>query len=207
MNIFYLHSDSIKEQLVSNVIVLDSFFEDPKSIFDIALKQKYYSINDNPNDYSKKSEPISYLGSRTLSLKSILEQSIYNKIHKKILSTFTLNTPHNSITSIDANISTLFHALFENDLYEEKNIHIDSVLYAGIVYLNERLEGDHYGTLLNGVIIPYKFNRLVLYRADIPHTAMNGYGKDVTDSRLTLNFFINKVNISIINKQNKKYME
>ena len=187
--------------MLANVIVLDSFFEDPHSIVDIALKQKFYSVNDNPNDYDniQSDKPISYLGSRTLSLKYILEESLYHQIDNKMLSAFTLNTPYNSSISIDADMSSLFHALFENDLYEDKWIHKDTVLYAGIVYLNEHLEGDNHGTLLDGQIIPYKFNRMVLYRADMPHAAMNGYGKTINDSRLTLNFFINTINISIIN--------
>jgi hypothetical protein len=201
--------------MLANVIVLDSFFEDPHSIVDIALKQKFYSAHDNPNNYNNpesqsnlqykvvkaSDRSISYLGSRTLSLKNTLEESVYRKIDNKILSVFALNTPYNANISISADLSSLFHALYEDDLYEDVWIHTDTVLYAGIVYLNEHLEGDHYGTLLDDKIVPYKFNRLVLYRADTPHTAMNGYGQDISNSRLTLNFFINKINIYFINNK------
>lgn len=190
--------------MFANVIVVDSFFEDPESIVELALKQKFYTVENNPNNYkdnqSDLKKPISYLGARTLSLKHILNKSECDKINNKILSVFSLDIPNNCNISIDADMSCLFHALFDEDKYDDKWIHIDSVLYAGIIYLNKNLESETYGTLLNGKIIPYKFNRLVLYRADLPHAPMNGYGKELDDSRLTLNIFINKLNIVLSNK-------
>jgi hypothetical protein len=190
--------------MFANVIVVDSFFEDPESIVELALKQKFYTVEDNPNNYkdnqSDLNKPISYLGARTLSLNEILDKKECYKINNKILSVFSLDIPNNCDISINADISCLFHALFEEDKYDDKWIHQDSVLYAGIIYLNKNLESETYGTLLNGEIIPYKFNRLILYRADSLHAPMNGYGKEIDDSRLTLNIFINRLTISLNNK-------
>jgi hypothetical protein len=184
--------------MLKEIAVIDNFFKEPEKIVTLALKQNYYTVKEHPHDYENTAPNIFYNGRRTLSLKNILDKEICENINQQILTTlFKTHIREESEINISSDISCLFHSLFEDDQYDPRNMHEDSVIYAGIVYLNPKLDSDKHGTIVKNVTIPYKFNRLVIYRSDFMHCALNGYGNDIADSRLTLNIFINKIEISI----------
>lgn len=184
--------------MFSPVNVIDNFFKNPEEIVDLAIKQQYYLVNDNPNYVRDKKENIFYAGRRTLLLKHILEKNTVEKINDEILkSLFEPTVRKESEIEVKSDISCLFHSLFENDIYNANNTHQDNVIFAGVVFLNKNLESDKHGTMVGGKIVPYKFNRLVFYRADLSHCPLNGFGNDIMNSRLTLNLFVNEIKLSV----------
>jgi hypothetical protein len=182
--------------MFKEITIIDNFFKDPHKIVALALSQQYYAVKENP-EYEKDSH-IYYNGKRTVFLKYILEKNVYENLSNEILTNIINNAIRKeSKINISADMGCLFHSLTENDVYDKNNTHQDTVLFAGVVYLNENLESNTHGTLVNNITIPYKFNRLVLYRGDLLHCPLNGYGKDITKSRLSLNIFINKLDLSL----------
>ena len=187
--------------MFKEIVVVDNFLKDPNSIVELAVKQKYYACNDNPNNYTV-SDNTFYNGKRTLALKRVLSNIDSDNINNEILTTlFNLHIPHHCKVNVEAEISCLFHSLMEQDVYDINNMHTDTVLFAGVIYLNKNLDSDNHGTIVNNNIIPYKFNRLVMYRTDMMHCPLNGYGNSIHESRLTLNIFINKINITATNNK------
>jgi hypothetical protein len=75
--------------------------------------------------------------------------------------------------------------------------HIDpDACYAGVVYLSPNAPLNS-GTIVDGKLVENKFNRLVLYRANIIHSpSSHPFGMTVDDSRLTLNLFITELAIT-----------
>jgi len=75
--------------------------------------------------------------------------------------------------------------------------HIDpNACYAGVVYLSPNAPLNS-GTIVDGKLVENKFNRLVLYRANIIHSpSSHPFGMTVDDSRLTLNLFITELAIT-----------
>jgi len=182
--------------MFNDITVIDNFFKEPHKIVSLALSQQYYAVKENPN--YERDRNIYYNGKRTLFLKHILAETIYENLNKEILTNVISNNIRKECKfNINADIACLFHCLLNNDVYDQNNTHQDSVLFAGVVYLNENLESNIHGTMVNNITIPYKFNRLVLYRGDLLHCPLNGYGTDIINSRLTLNIFINKLDLSI----------
>jgi hypothetical protein len=184
--------------MLKEITVIDNFFKEPEKIVSLALEQNYYTVKEHPDNYEHTAPNIFYNGKRTLFLKNILDKEICENINDQILTTlFKSHIREESEINISSDISCLFHSLFEGDQYDPRHTHKDSVIYAGIVYLNPKLNSDKHGTIVNNITIPYKFNRLVIYRADLMHCPLSGYGNDIKDSRLTLNIFINKLELSV----------
>lgn len=189
--------------MFKDITVIDNFFKEPQKIVSLALSQQYYAVKENPN--YERDRNIYYNGKRTLFLKYVLPENVHQNLNKEILTNIISNNIRNeSKFNISADMGCLFHSLSDNDVYDHNNTHQDSVLFAGVVYLNKDLESNTHGTVVNNITIPYKFNRLVLYRGDLLHCPLNGYGEHITNSRLSLNIFINKLDLSlsgtIINK-------
>jgi len=99
--------------------------------------------------------------------------------------------------SVGFEINCLFHSLTQYDLIGEEGFHNDSSDMAGVVYLNNRTDIDpfRHGTTIirdgERIHIPYEYNKLILYRGSMRHSASTGFGKDIADSRLTFNMFFN----------------
>jgi hypothetical protein len=71
-------------------------------------------------------------------------------------------------------------------------------MFAGIVYLSENVP-ESAGTILKfddkEIEIENYYNRLVMYRSNIVHSAAEGFGETLSNSRKTLNFFVKKLEI------------
>jgi hypothetical protein len=183
--------------MFSAINVIDNFFKNPEQIVHLANNQQYYIFKDNPR-YLRDEKKIFYNGRRTLFLKDTLKKNVVENLNDEILKNlFESTIRKESQIEITADISCLFHSLFEDDVYDINNAHKDSVIFAGVVYLNKNLESNNHGTIIDGKVIPYKFNRLVFYRADLLHCPLNGFGNDIKDSRMTLNIFVNKIKLSV----------
>lgn len=178
---------------------IDNVFENPNSIVDLALNQTYLSSDKNPTTQNTK---ISYSGTRTLPLNSLLSTADYINLTTQLLSKIFRDSPN---IHVKAQTTCLFHSLTSNDIPDNYWKHRDTALYSGVVYLNNTFvdKFNNHGTKIfknsEEINIKYEFNKLVLYRGDYLHSPNFGFGESLEDSRLTLNFFINDISISTKN--------
>jgi hypothetical protein len=190
--------------MIDDVLCIESIFDDPQEIINLAKKQRYYFCEDNP---TLKNTNINYSGERTDHLANILSDDEYYELTKKIISKIFKNVPS---SNIKAQIVCLFHYLTEMDIPNNSWMHKDTSLYSGVIYLSEGFNDkyNNHGTkiIIGRDVVNYqnKFNRLVLYRGDYLHSANFGFGQNMDNSRLTLNFFINEITIDMNNENNVK---
>jgi len=190
--------------MINDILCVSNVFENPQEIIQLAKKQSFYSCEENP---SIKNTNIQYKGERTLQLHAVLQEKDYVDLTEKIVKKIFQQVPTANITLQPI---CLFHHLIEKDVPDKTWLHRDTSLYSGVIYLNETFidKFNNHGTKIikNGeeVNIKNEFNKLVLYRGDYLHSANFGFGNCLDNSRLTLNFFINEINISISNKNKVK---
>lgn len=179
-------------------VVIDDVFEDPDKILEIAKKYTFYSSNE-PNPMNARGEQ--WKGYRSDLILMQHKGKCCQPIIEKILDSY-FNT---SMSQVELSISDrfMFHyipkefALKKGETWE----HIDgSDLFAGVLYLDKNPKKNTGTILFDGdkkVKVENKYNRLVFYRSDIMHTPdkASAYGTDLSDSRLTLVFFIDMISI------------
>jgi len=190
--------------MIDDVLCIESIFDDPQEIINLAKKQRYYSCEDNP---TVKNTNIKYSGKRTDHLANILSDDEYYELTNKIISKIFKNVPS---ANIKAQTICLFHYLTEMDIPNNSWMHKDTSLYSGVIYLSEGFNDkyNNHGTkiYIKNEDLNYRnqFNRLVLYRGDYLHSANFGFGQNIDNSRLTLNFFINEIMIDMKNENKVK---
>jgi hypothetical protein len=190
--------------MINDILCIENIFDDPEQIISLAKEQKYYSFRDNP---TVKNTNIKYSGNRTDHLSNLLSDGEYYGLTKKIISKIFKNVPP---SNIKAQTICLFHYLTEMDIPNKSWIHKDTSLYSGVIYLSEKFNDkyNNHGTkiYIKGEELNYRnqFNRLVLYRGDYLHSANFGFGQNIDNSRLTLNFFINEIMIDVKNENKIK---
>ena len=172
-----------------NVLIIDNFFDNPEEIVEQSLDQDYNCSKDIDSGWQ---------GYRTARLEP-------SPIQEKILQTVS---DHFKIQN--HNIESYYHILPIEVIhwdaqwdpatrvrdYHSYKYHADPVPYAGVIYLSDAPENC--GTsVVNGernqiVSYPHKYNRLIAYPGYYVHAPTSPYGKDITDGRLTYNFFISQ---------------
>ena len=167
-------------------IVIDSFFEDPWKIIEFSKTL----------EYGGPSKTEYWRGLRTTNLKDIDLQFFTGTAQKILYSYF--ETQYNY--GVDGNMC--FHRYGESGaggLDDAFDVHTDRNYYSAIIYLTPNVPMDN-GTQLyrkvDGEYVPdvvyhNKFNRLIMFPGNIPHSAMKVNGGN--DDRLTLLFFIDKL--------------
>ena len=192
--------------MFSDIMCIDDILDNPDEIFEIAKKQKYYSCLENPKIKKNDKVKISYNGKRTLSLcdvnKNLHKQLTGQIINKVFRFQDSIRKDCNIVVRCQA--ISLFHYLTEDDVPNNTWPHRDTALFSGVIYLNKDFNDrfNNHGTkIIEGkeTDFAYKYNRMVLYRGDYMHSANFGFGKNIDDSRLTLNFFINDLSIEYRN--------
>ena len=179
-------------------IIIDDVYENPDEVVELAKTFKFYSSNES-NPMNSKGED--WKGRRSDLIlphqKSLCGQPVIEKI---------LNSYFNiSIAKVELTISDrmMFHYIPKkfSKKKDESWEHIDgSDLFAGVIYLDKNPKKNS-GTILKDgdkkIVVQNKYNRALFYRSDILHTPDKGsaYGNDITDSRLTLVFFIDMIDI------------
>jgi hypothetical protein len=186
-----------------DIITIENVFDNPQEIVELALAQKYYFSGDNPTVTGTK---INYMGKRTLPL-SMLDEEQHIKITNQILSKLFKDVVRDDCKfNINAQTVCLFHSLTEADRPDNSWCHRDTATFSGVVYLNENFKDrfNNHGTRICRPVrdhhIPYEFNKMVLYRGDYLHSANFGFGQELNESRLTLNFFINDIELKLENE-------
>lgn len=192
--------------MLLDFITIPNFFDNPESVYDLALKQKYYSLENHPND-STRSLGLYYNGTKTMPLRDVMPEEEYNSFGNMCLSKIVKHTiKPNMLVDFRANYTCHFASLMETDLSEPRLIHTDSTLISGFVYIQKEkpeypfLHGT--SVIVNGkpIQVEYEYNTCVLFRSDLLHTPNHGFGKTLETSRLTFNLFINSIDMSIKNK-------
>jgi hypothetical protein len=188
--------------MLKDLIIVPNFFDNPNEIVEIAKQQKYYNVIDHPED---KDSRVSWGGFRTERLDYIVDSNI-NKIIKETIINKIIKSdvPDQTKTSVSYWGHSFFHYFTNEYKAESKNLHKDSGLYAGVVYLNEISleETSKHGTIIfnkqkDEFVMPYEFNTAIFYRSDFMHAPLNGFGNDVNDARLSLCFFIEELNFNL----------
>ena len=164
-------------------IVIDNFLKDPWKIIEFSKTL----------EYSGPPKTAYWRGLRTENLKDIDIQFFTGIAHKILYSYF--ETQYNY--GVDG--SMYFHQYGESGaggIDDSYDVHTDESLYAGIIYLSPNVPMDNGtqlyrkvdGEYLPDVVYHNKFNRLIMFPGNIPHSAMKLTGGN--DNRLTLLFFI-----------------
>jgi hypothetical protein len=174
-----------------DLVTIPNCFKDPKSIFELAKRQQFYTRAENPDQ-----ENIFYWGARTKPLSSVLTTNVYNLLLREYFDRIfqVIESPRQDVRF---EVNCVFHSLQETDRLSPADLHQDSSVCAGVVYLNDvtDIDPNRYGTIVikdnEKINVPYEYNTLVLYSGNYFHSANAGFGKDLDSSRLTLNMFFN----------------
>ena len=185
--------------MLNNFFVIDNLFSDPDEIVKIAKQQKYYKIDEHPKD---KNTHISWEGIRTEWLHDVCSENtqmlLQNEITRKLCNTIRPD----AFIDVDQDMRMHFHLFTSENKHKPEWFHMDTTIMAGVIYLNKDIaDNPKHGTIIkfNGVdeTIPNRYNRLVAYRGDYIHAPASGFGNNLDDGRLTLNFFIHSLNLSV----------
>lgn len=177
---------------MKDLIIIDNIFDDPDSILNYALNEKYYDSENHPHS---KNSILHWKGMRT-SLINESNPSFFNKNISAIINKF-INVKTSCEIHLEAEM--YFHYMNKSFSYNESWLHKDSKCYiAGVVYLN-KTPSENSGTIIikqdEKVIVENVFNRLVLYNSQFLHSPLNGFGDILENSRLTMTLFFNQLNI------------
>lgn len=168
-------------------IVVDNFFEDPYSVIELANKQKYYPRNQEQY----------YEGIRTPNLKDI-DFDFYTRVSTKIIYKY-FETNHNYKIQGHMNFHKLRKIDQEDPHWLNDRIHKDKYVTSTIIYLSPETPMGS-GTQLYrkigekhvpDIIYNNKFNRMIMFPGEVPHSAMDISGGN--QDRLTLLFFIESI--------------
>lgn len=171
---------------MKNIITIENVFASPDEISRLAKSHHFYTLDEHPLDANTN---ITWNGKKTLELRTILSKVLYENIITQITSKLAFDVDIKDTFSI-------FHSFTEDNVSNDSWFHIDNTKMGGVVYLNNvhPSKPEEHGTMIlrgdTSYVIPYQYNRLVLYPSNYVHRPMNGFGKSLNDSRLTLNFFI-----------------
>lgn len=186
--------------MLSDFKIIKNFFEEPDKIRALALSQAFHTFE---QEYGFVKNNRRFPGRRTENLFNILDKSVYvelmNEFYKKLIID---NIRDNAVINYNINGFPLFHSLYSGDKdLGDSGLHRDSTIYAAVVYLNTPPDDGDYGTRLikDGVdfSVPYEYNSCVMYRGDYLHGAVAGFGDTIESSRLSMNFFISDIDLSL----------
>jgi hypothetical protein len=189
-------------------LVIDNILDNPQELVELSRKIKY---DQNKVEIENNIIPINLdrtfgIGDRHWSgyrsdflynIDNYIFCKVFDEIFTKIFSSY-------KFSKINYNLDAHLHFLPETCYCSDKNYHKDTsennnVLMAGVIYLTSDPKPDS-GTILmlddhSFCYVENRFNRLVIYNSDIPHRPQNGFGSTLLDSRLTLTFFVKKIEI------------
>lgn len=185
--------------MITGIVEIKNFLDDPDELIRVAKASTFYSLNDHPE-----------LLERTLAWEGRRSDSLYKfdkELSDKLFHQLFMGVANHIMGSYKFNVSyeyngnSLFHYMTEDDVFNDSWVHDDhgSVL-AGVLYLNKEVKKDS-GTVVfvdgKPTEVENEYNKLVLYPASLKHSARSGFGKDVSDARLTLAFFISSVSFRL----------
>lgn len=183
--------------MIKPYIILENAVEDPHIFVEWAKNLTYFSSSEK-HIAGIKIDPTQqfdkWRGHRSKSLHE-LDIDIFNNIFDNIFPRLFVN--YNC--DFNYNISAYVHFSPGYIDYDDHWWHIDpAVVFAGVIYLN-RNPDPLSGTILNlnnnNFVIENVYNRLVMYDSQILHRPQSCFGDTIDNSRMTLTFFVNSLNI------------
>jgi len=172
-----------------NYIIQDNFFEDPDSVREFALSQKFYTKENHPYDMGI------FPGNRTNyfnDINSIFFKKIFNKIVPPISKLENVKSLEEKYEKYDLQIS--FSYTFKG---AKSCKHTDDICpgykirYGALVYLypNPPKKSGTTLYLKKTTYLENKYNRLVAYNSNIEHEPTSNFGTNINNSRLVLTIF------------------
>jgi hypothetical protein len=174
------------------IIQVDKFFDNPDSLRALALSL----------DYRSRSSSEYYEGQRSQQL-----HTINASLHADVCSRIITEYYGYRADRVTYTASTFFHKTLARDTTDTQwlndRVHTDSAILTGIVYLNPsapissgtqtyaRIDGSY----VPDIVVGNRYNRLVVYPADQPHSAVSLTGQDESDARLVLLFFLESISL------------
>lgn len=186
--------------MLTDFKIIPNFFKEPDKVRALALSQAFHTFEEESSFVKNNSRfPGRRTGNLFSSLNNVTYVQIMDEFYKKL---FTDSIRDNAIVNYNVNGFPVFHSLYSNDAdLGESGMHRDSTIYAAVVYLNTPPDNKEYGTRLvkDGVdfCVPYVYNSCVMYRGDFLHGAIAGFGDSLETSRLSMNFFISDIDLTI----------
>lgn len=186
--------------MFKDYIIIDNALRDPDHYVNLSKQINYFYSEKSVSENDVKLEsPFSQIphggwrGYRSKLLHEIDEslfQKTFNEIFFKLFENFKFNYEY----------LVQSHLHFFPETIETKSTwHKDqSTIFAGVIYLNKNPPKSSGTTLrINNeeVEVDNVYNRLVVYNSQIEHTPTRPFGKKIDDMRLTLTFFVDKLNI------------
>jgi len=186
--------------MLKDVHVIDDIFRYPEEIVKWANLQRYgenntHRFTDERKTYwrGKRTFPLHKISKDHGEKADLLINDVINSCFIDAYDKFSYNYNWEG--------TFFFHRLDKTCIFENGWIHKDpKCIYAGVVYLNEDppinsgtmiyLEDDKIEYVEN------KYNRLVLYKSKLKHSAMCGFGEEET-SRLTFTMFFSRIDITV----------
>lgn len=198
--------------MIEQYAIYDNFLADPAAMVDILCAQKYFVQgrdkaakrvkNKIPLDITYSSSPIlgdprvnssKWIGYRSRDIHAIdvsIHDLIIGQLLEKIINGF-------SVIKVEFEVESYFHILTNEFTPNEKWFHRDSnCLFAGVLYLSEN-PAPNSGTILNvndiKISVENKFNRLLIYNANLIHGVESCFGDSIENARCTYVFFFKDI--------------
>lgn len=168
-------------------LIVDNFFNNPDAVRNFALTL----------DYRSREHHEFFEGVRSNHLHTINEKFCSDVCSKIILEYFGTG-------NYNYEASVFFHKTSNNDKHDlqwiNDKVHTDPVVVTGIVFLTPDAPvscGTQTYQISNGNYVPdvvmgNRYNRLIAYNGDVPHSAMDLFGEG-DSSRLVMLFFLEKI--------------
>lgn len=183
--------------LFKDYFILENALKDPDKLVNLSKLISFYRKKVSGNlkglNLFSEEQPINYRGFRSQPLDEInyeIFQNIFNNLFTKILGI--------NYNSFSYNIKSFLHFSPSELVYDKDWWHTDTASFAGVIYLNKN-PPDNSGTILliedKEVCITNEYNKLVFYKSNILHRPQMCFGDNVNNCRLTLSFFVNKLEI------------
>jgi hypothetical protein len=184
--------------MFKDLIIIPNFFDNPEEIVKIAKSEKYYTSSEHPQD---KDTNIYYGGYRSEKLSKHNDGLLRSTFFEKVL---LPDVPKESVYDIGYTGSSYFHYFTETYTGGKSELHLDSALMAGVIYLNNIVleKPENHGTIIfnknnDRFVMPYTYNTLIFYRSDYLHAPLAGFGDSLDNARLSLVFTLSNLNINI----------
>jgi hypothetical protein len=182
--------------LITDLVIVDNALRNPQRLVELAKQQEFLTCD----KHKLTTVNVKWAGYRTKLIhemdKHLLNETVMELMDSVFKKTFGDSSIKHEFNSM---VTACFHVLTRNEQQDDSWFHTDKeCAFAGILYLNENPEKDSGTTVLTNdgeILVENKFNRFVIYRADYFHAAQGGFGDDVSDGRLTANFFLHQLDL------------
>tara|TARA_Y100001937_G_scaffold128227_1_gene203155 strand:- start:1159 stop:1698 length:540 start_codon:yes stop_codon:yes gene_type:complete len=174
-----------------NYIIEDNFFDDSavNKLREQALILNYYTKHNHPNGIG---DFPGFRSSFFTNLNHDFLKYIHAKVKSHVCKLENIENPKEKYEKYNLQVS-FSYTLEGADSYKHKDKTLKNykVRYGGLVYLHPNPPKNSGTTLYlkDKIYLDNKYNRFVLYNANIEHEPTDNFGTDINNSRLVLTIF------------------